>query len=127
MISRLFQLNNTTIITIKPSRILSSSPHCNHGNKLLHNSTDFQLKILKHGRTSENTSQITSRYRASQTTFQLTPDLRGTLRATLNLATVGSRSSSCINTVTRRWLAAHAFTLEVPNLAVLQVFLCLLV
>ena len=58
MISRLLQLKCTSTITIKPDGVPSSSPNCNHGNKSLHNSIDFPIKILNHGRTPKNTFPI---------------------------------------------------------------------
>ena len=78
MISQLLQLECMSTITIKSGRIPSSSPHCYHGNKPLHNSTDFLIKILNHGRTPENTSPILlSPDGALQTVFQLNSELQG--------------------------------------------------
>ena len=89
-IGRLIQLKRKPTITIKPSRVPSSSPHCNHGDKSLHNSTNFHFKILNHGRTPENVSPIRSRLSLTSD-IPINSGLEGTLRATSNPATVGDK------------------------------------
>ena len=78
MISTLLQLKRTPTITIRASRA-SSSPHGNHGNKSLPNSTDFHIKSRTMVRLLKILLQL-SPDRASLTPFQLTLDLRWTLQ-----------------------------------------------
>ena len=107
MISRLLQLKCSSTITIKPGRVLSSSPYCNHRNE----SSIILLTSLSKSWTMVGLLKILlqlSPDRASQTAFQLTLDLRGTLRAKSNPVTVGDKfnatpSDACSDLPTLPW------------------------